>query len=242
MRYLVHFIQLLIVNASLAQQAMVTAGGAASGTGGNMSFSVGQPDYGAMGNINSGVQQVYDNGPLPVTWMGIRAIKKEKTVVVQWETVFEYNSSHFIVQRSLTGTDFIVSFDKVLAKGSSTVVNTYAIEDKQPAKGINFYRVVQYDKDGKSSFSAIVSVNFETATVIACYPNPAFDYVMIDLHETDARDIRAQLADINGKIVKTVVAPARFVNIDLNGLPAGTYILRLLKANNIITRFTIIKQ
>jgi hypothetical protein len=47
-----------------AQQATVTAGGEASGTGGTVSFSVGQVDYsnatGTSGDINQGVQQPFE--------------------------------------------------------------------------------------------------------------------------------------------------------------------------------------
>ncbi|MFT6500035.1 MAG: hypothetical protein ACJASQ_000142 [Crocinitomicaceae bacterium] len=49
---------------SLAQQNSVSSGGEASGTGGTVSYSVGQIDYnnsqGSNGSINQGVQQPYE--------------------------------------------------------------------------------------------------------------------------------------------------------------------------------------
>lgn len=64
MKNTLFFIGIFCSTQLLAQQNTVATGGDASGTGGSVSFTVGQIDYssfdGAGGNINQGVQQPYE--------------------------------------------------------------------------------------------------------------------------------------------------------------------------------------
>lgn len=64
MKNTIFFIGIFCSTQLSAQQNTVATGGDASGTGGSVSFTVGQIDYssfdGAGGNINQGVQQPYE--------------------------------------------------------------------------------------------------------------------------------------------------------------------------------------
>jgi len=62
MRFLVYTLSILFSTGTLAQQAVVTSGGEAVGSGGSISFSIGQVSYSndSDGTIHEGVQQPYE--------------------------------------------------------------------------------------------------------------------------------------------------------------------------------------
>ena len=62
MRFLVFTLSILFSIGALAQQAIVTSGGDAVGSGGSVSFSIGQVSYSddTEGTIHEGVQQPYE--------------------------------------------------------------------------------------------------------------------------------------------------------------------------------------
>lgn len=97
--------------------------------------------------------------PLPVSFTGIKAIKKIKTVEVEWEVAGQLNISKYEVERSNNGTDFIYAATQA-ASGSGTLNASYSWTDNNPAAGYNFYRVKSVGIGGEVKYSGIVKVEF----------------------------------------------------------------------------------
>jgi len=101
-----------------------------------------------------------------------------KKNVLKWSTATEQNNSHFQVQRSPDADRFttISTINTKAANGNSSLRLNYDYEDAQPLTGINYYRLQQFDKNGKSVFSKIISIggNGQSTTFgfSAVYPNP----------------------------------------------------------------------
>ncbi len=94
---------------------------------------------------------------LPVSWLSFTAQQKNKAVLLSWSTAQEENTKDFIVQHSSNGTAWI-DIGKVQAAGHSNGVKEYSFVHNNPVRGANYYRILQMDLDGRSSYSIIRSV------------------------------------------------------------------------------------
>jgi len=81
----------------------------------------------------------------------------------------------------------------------------------------------------------------EAAIPLQAYPQPAAQKVMLDL-PAQSHDLVGQLYDLNGKVLRTYAFPAEItVEIELNGLTAGVYFLRI-KGRDTSWQARILKQ
>ena len=110
---------------------------------------------------------------VPVTLIDFNAIKQKTEVMLQWRTSQELNSDHFEVQHSIDGITFR-AIGNVRAAGSSNSPKDYSFLHATPVKGFNYYRLKQYDLDGRAVVYYIRAVKFDGNEVqeIYIYPNP----------------------------------------------------------------------
>ncbi|MCX6208824.1 MAG: pectinesterase family protein, partial [Bacteroidetes bacterium] len=116
---------------------------------------------------------------LPLKFMNYQLrISNDKQVENIWSTSNEINVSHFNIQRSSNGKDFI-TIGKVKANNNSN--NEYSFIDNNAVDGKSYYRVIAVDKDGKTTLSEtkLLSINSKLST-INIYPNPATSNVNIE--------------------------------------------------------------
>jgi hypothetical protein len=142
--------------------------------------------------------------PLPVELIAFQARNVGGAVHLGWTTAWERNAAHYTVQRRLAGGEF-ATVGTVAAAGNSTARNTYALIDQYPANGINYYRLVQTDQDGSTTYAKLVAVQVETnvPTVVA-YANPA-DGRSIRLHLHQLESPHIQLYTLTGQNLPGVV-------------------------------------
>ncbi len=77
-----------------------------------------------------------------------------------WRTANEVNVSHFNIQRSLNGNNFI-TIGKVAAQNK--VANEYSFYDSPPLEGLGvvYYRIESQDFDGRKQYSEIRTLNLK---------------------------------------------------------------------------------
>jgi hypothetical protein len=166
---------------------------------------------------------------LPVILKDFTAEKNNKTVNLNWQTAQELNSSHFIIEKSIDGTNF--SFlQKVNAVGNSSLTQKYATIDAQPFYGTNFYRVKMVDLDGRFTYSDVAAIKFDyTGNEIALFPNPVKDVLQLQIPADKKESCSIQIQDMLGKIVKeeTVALSNGLFStaINVTGINAGVYLL-----------------
>lgn len=111
-------------------------------------------------------------GTLPVYWLSFTARKNEQDISLNWSTANEQNTKDFSVQHSSNGIGWN-TIGIVTATGSSSNVSSYSYIHHSPLNGNNYYRLLQTDNDGRSSYSKITSVSVEpSAARFSVYPNP----------------------------------------------------------------------
>ena len=175
--------------------------------------------------------------PQPVTITTLEAVNKNGSIAIKWLTSTELNTSHFIIQHSTDGASF-TDIGTVKAIGSGA--NSYEFTDKSPTNGINYYRLQSVDKDGASTYSAVVSCEWLVVSKqFTVYPNPAKSSVTINGNHI----VSVQVIDNMGRVVKVVsLKDASNPVLSVSGLQAGVYHLRIQTTDGNVSGVGFVKE
>jgi hypothetical protein len=155
--------------------------------------------------------------------------------LLEWITTNEINSDHFEIQKSAGNTDF-KTIGTVIASGNVGQSQNYTFADHLPSDGNNYYRLKQVDKNGKTSYSAIVLVRFNLKAIII-YPNPAHDciYIRNNQNFSKGKKLIVRLLDFSGKLIHREDFQTYGVDINTFKIPKniafGMYVLTIANAN-----------
>ena len=194
-----------------------------------------------VGTTNSGAYQLMklENITLPLNFIDYNVVYSKQQVVKNiWTTANEINVSHFNIQRSINGNDFI-TIGQQNAKNKST--NEYIFEDENLPIKNNFiyYRIAAVDKDGKINYSETkkIAIN-NSSSNINIYPNPAKDMINIDCDNAS----QIIILDGYGRIVKQVNNVSEHQTINLKQFNKGVYFIKIVLKNLEIKTEKIIVQ
>jgi hypothetical protein len=186
-------------------------------------------------------------GTLPVKLSDFSVKKDGKKVSLNWSTAFEQNNDRFEVQRSTDGRTWI-TIATVKGNGNSNQLRHYSSADVAPVNGINYYRLKQFDADGRYVVSETRSLRFDerTGVLVSVSPNPVISSVNFKLENVSATNLSVVLNDANGKVIhqETIKnVQANTINrLSLKQKPtAGIYILKL-KAEGVSESIKIVVQ
>lgn len=137
-------------------------------------------------STNSGCSNVITLGSivLPVNLLAFEAQFQNinLNVNLHWATASEQNNSHFSLERS-TDSRIFSEIATIPGGGTTDGPRTYTYTDRNPAPGVNYYRLKQVDYDGTFSYSPIISVNNRERGNLQVYPSPADDVLTVGLSE-----------------------------------------------------------
>ena len=141
-----------------------------------------------------------------------------------WQTANEINVSHFNIQRSNNGKDFI-NIGKINASCCEySFVDDLKTKD-QDLKTL-YYKLEIVDKDGSKTYSTIqqITIKPQTANNVFIYPNPAKDVVNIECKD----GIREMLIIDNlRKTIKKQIINNQQSIINIQGVAKGIYLLQV---------------
>lgn len=160
--------------------------------------------------ITDGFQPTTDCIVVPVILTSFTGQVKNESVVLNWQTASEVNSSHFIIERS-TDLSRFTSIGRVSAQGFSNHIQSYSFTDAKPGFYDQpiYYRLNMVDLDGTQKNSPIVKVNINGSGkyVQQVYPNPAKAgaSIQVDLISPENDMISVSMININGQPLKTTM-------------------------------------
>jgi hypothetical protein len=169
---------------------------------------------------------------LPVTISSFNVYADKNRVRLQWTTVTENNNDHFDIERSVDGISF-TKIATIKGNGTSSQVHNYTVYDDHPFGGMNYYRIKQFDTDGKYSISDTRSLKMILEKYsVTVYPNPARSDINFILKNYSGTRITAILSTIGGKMIHEetiqVNQSGNTYKLNLARKPAsGLYILQL---------------
>ncbi len=180
------------------------------------------------GKLHNRIMRITTPEILPVTWVSVKAtLKNANDVEVAWQTADELNVKNYTVQKSINGVSF--SNLTVRAPGKGVGNKDYVYTDVNGALAGNkiYYRILETDKDGKTSYSSTVFVFVENGNVsIQLYPNP----VQNILHVKNLNaDVTKTISIINaeGTILSSLQTASDNCDINTSHLTPGMYYIKI---------------
>lgn len=184
---------------------------------------------------------------LPVTFTGIKAVRENFKVLIQWESRNEISLDHYVVERSYDGNRFS---DIETVKASNTPGNKfYQAADVLYTEVNVYYRVKALSISGKVEYSSIVRVTNVSSdrSALTVYPNPVINKQLHLQIDTPADGIyQVSLIQMNGQVLplaeiyKKAGVSTESINLP-HSLPAGNYQLRIgIKGEKTQTRSIVI--
>lgn len=168
------------------------------------------------------------NNNLPVELSAFSAKAERNRVNLHWQTAQEINNDYFTVQRKSSEERAWTDLAKIAGHGNSNTEIDYIYTDKNPQRGINYYRLKQTDFDGQFSYTHTVKAQINTVEPLEVFPNPTADVMTVN-PPADFSGGSLQVFDSAGRLVQS-----RTVNgaetVSLHDLTTGIYLLRLTDA------------
>ncbi|MBN2777279.1 MAG: T9SS type A sorting domain-containing protein [Bacteroidales bacterium] len=172
---------------------------------------------------------------LPIEMLSFDAFwstEEANVVNIEWLTSTETNNEYFLIERSLDGQTFL-PIGVQESQGNSKNGSFYTFQDlNPPQEGIIYYRLKQFDFDGTSSESEIISLESSTKSVeFTVYPNPSNKYFNINIQSNQEDIFQLLLFDLTGRIIySNSISVSGFETshtIDASEIPSGTYVLQI---------------
>lgn len=207
----------------------------------NLSGSVNASILKSVSTIN-----ITDNPPLPVDLLSFLAVCSENVVDIKWETGSEFNSDYFIIDRKIGDEDWF-KLSKIPASNYSTEKQTYSIKDQFfPTENV-YYRLSQFDKDGKSkTFEPTVVNCFDTELEVEIFPIPAVKTLNVRLYNTSSEFITITLLNSLGESVTrnelNELGSEDLILFDIGSLNNGIYILKIENDHYQISKKIVIQN
>ena len=178
---------------------------------------------------------------LPVSLTSFNANIVNNVNTLTWETASERNNLGFEIESSTDGKQFSkIGFVPAQTSGNSNSVLKYSFQDNSATASTTYYRLKQIDNDGKFEYFDVKFIKnpfLATQNTFKIYPNPVTSYIEID--GVDSEGISVKLFNTSGSEINRVLEKGR---LNMSGLDAGIYILRISKNGTLLQTTKVVKQ
>lgn len=187
----------------------------------------------------NGTVHYFQGNALPVEFIDFTAVKINESVLLEWGTASEINSDYFEIERSPNALDW----NRLLttkAAGESTSPKEYQEVDTEPLDGISYYRLSQYDFDGKRTILKTVSLNNKLKTgayEIRVFPNPITEKVRVFGSKNELENLRilnSMGQDISGNL--SIFSHNGYSEIYFDQQQQGVFILKTKTNSQILIK------
>jgi hypothetical protein len=161
--------------------------------------------------------------PLPIRLTAFSAAKAGSRNLISWSAATAADDVTFEVTRSSNGSDF-VPLGTVKSSGQEF---SYAYYDESPLPALNYYRIKIAESNGELSYSNIAVIRNTTGKgVVTVAPVPAISSLTIANTDVSLHGLPAEIYSMEGRLMASFALET--VNtLDIQGWPAGIYMLRL---------------
>ena len=106
--------------------------------------------------------------------------------------------------------------------------------DQHPSNGVNYYRLLQFDNDGKNQELGVKVVTFkiEVKWSAIIFPNPISNDINLVINNFTGKQLQIEMVDMNGQVVHqeviNMVSGKNSYRLNLNKeIIAGQYIITI---------------
>lgn len=165
--------------------------------------------------------------PLPVSWLSFTAEKQNRNVLLKWSTGYEQNTLNFMAQHSTNGISWSI-VSTLQAAGNSTTTQHYSTLHYNPVNGINYYRILQTDIDGRINYSEQRIINF-TDNEFLLMNNPVTNG---NLQLLLSKKMQLSFYNAAGKLLWQMELNAGTQSIDVSRYAKGIYLLKGINSSH----------
>ncbi|MEO0043296.1 MAG: hypothetical protein RL329_2744 [Bacteroidota bacterium] len=180
---------------------------------------------------------------LPLELLHFKAEKQAETVLLNWQTTNEQNTSHFDIERSTDATHFWTI--GTVKSQNKTALNDYHFTDAHLPSGILYYRLKQVDNDGKTTLSPIRSIEKSDKFYYNLSPNPTQNVLTINGNaDYDLTATVEMWNEIGIRVYQKEVVVNKGVfeqKIDMTNFIDGTYMVFLRLPNGFSVKKMVVK-
>lgn len=166
---------------------------------------------------------------LPITLSRFDAKNAGKHVNTDWTTENEVNNDFFTVERSEDGINWN-AIGNVKGAGNSETVLHYSYIDIRPLTGVSYYRLMQTDFDGATSYSDVKTVfRSDENNELKIFPNPTEGIVTVYSSSNDISDYQifnAMGSAITDQVKVISVDGTSKITLDFSQMSPGVYVFR----------------
>ncbi|MDQ3140942.1 MAG: T9SS type A sorting domain-containing protein [Bacteroidota bacterium] len=169
--------------------------------------------------------KVTNNLILPITLVDFAVnYTTPSKITLNWQTATEINASHFIIQQSSNGQEFL-EIGEVKAIGESLTLQNYSFQVPSfaTASSKRYFRLMMIDNDGGTAFSPIISSSRVDSKKLSVYPNPVGSYLFINHPDVDPAEV--EIYTSTGQKILVYFNEGKEY-LDVSSLEPGLYFLK----------------
>jgi hypothetical protein len=181
---------------------------------------------------------------LPIILKYFTAWKRPDANRLTWLTTTEKNFSHFELEKSSDGVNFI-NIKTIAGKGGNSKETTYSFDDNE-VKALQYYRLKYIDANGGYTYSSILRVNRDDMTnAKVLFSNRVTTTLALRLIDINTDNLSVKIIDNSGREVRrqnVKINPGEnSLNINTGAIPSGFYYL-MLSGDNYKRTFSFVKS
>ncbi|GGN05049.1 hypothetical protein GCM10010967_45150 [Dyadobacter beijingensis] len=169
------------------------------------------------------------SGPLPVTFSRFDIACQGSNARLTWQTAEEVNADYFEIQASKDARQWN-AIGMVEAVGNSNVRNDYSF-NVESVYNYGYYRIKEFDEDGKMQETRIVSAKCMNAKGIVAAPNPVQSVLQIKLPDQQMVLHPVSITSISGNgfpvNAERITNANGTMHLNVSHLSSGLYFLTL---------------
>ena len=181
---------------------------------------------------------------LPITLKYFSSWKRPDANRLTWLTTTEKNFSHFEIEKSTDGVNFI-RITSINGYGSNSRETAYSYDDNE-MKPVQYYRLKIVDLGEKFTYSNVIRVNRHDITnAKVIFSNKITSMLALRIIDLPANDLSIKIMDNTGREVRSqhvkINPGENSINLNTGSIPSGFYYL-LLSADNYKRTFAFVKS
>jgi hypothetical protein len=178
-------------------------------------------------NTKANFNLTFGGSILPVRFTNFSGQVLESYNQLYWQAEAAAGIDKMVVQKSMDG----VSFENIGEIRQLNEIRNGSLRDNQPFSQ-TFYRLAIINTDRSTNYSEIISLKRSFSNILTAYPNPANDYLTIQVNPTDAGIYKIELYNSMGQLtIQKNIPGAQLTRLGVSKLARGLYQLVLYKNN-----------
>ncbi len=162
--------------------------------------------------------------------LSAKAEGEPQRIKLLWHSNLGDKTDYYTIQKFDTHTERFEDLKKLNNGYFDSEIHTFTFYDVAPTEGGNLYRIKASFQDGAMQLSETLHVAFGDVTAVRLFPNPAADFIDIQLPEMPKGEVVLRLNNMFGK----AVAEKKFeglqsLHFQLGDLPNGIYQLLMIR-------------